>query len=217
VFYSIWIFMNRIKIILFIVLITLLLFVATFFYGRYIGKRIASPIFQAPVINSQTILDRITSQYFLVTKTVFVNSKAEIETPKNNDWTDLFTGKKITVNGLIRVDVGLEMKNMRRENINVDSRNKIVTISLPHAEILDASLSGELDINEDKAVVEKLKDIFKNTQNEDYNLAMQIVINNAKNQVMANEDIFNQARFDSLKLVELIVSGMLDGYQVVIK
>ena len=209
--------MNRIKIILFIVLITLLLFVATFFYGRYIGKRIASPIFQAPVINSQTILDRITSQYFLVTKTVFVNSKAEIETPKNNDWTDLFTGKKITVNGLIRVDVGLEMKNMRRENINVDSRNKIVTISLPHAEILDASLSGELDINEDKAVVEKLKDIFKNTQNEDYNLAMQIVINNAKNQVMANEDIFNQARFDSLKLVELIVSGMLDGYQVVIK
>ncbi len=216
-FYSIWIFMNRIKIILFIVLITLLLFVATFFYGRYIGKRIASPIFQAPVINSQTILDRITSQYFLVTKTVFVNSKAEIETPKNNDWTDLFTGKKITVNGLIRVDVGLEMKNMRRENINVDSRNKIVTISLPHAEILDASLSGELDINEDKAVVEKLKDIFKNTQNEDYNLAMQIVINNAKNQVMANEDIFNQARFDSLKLVELIVSGMLDGYQVVIK
>ncbi|HZJ41026.1 MAG TPA: DUF4230 domain-containing protein [Candidatus Saccharimonadales bacterium] len=209
--------MNRLKVVLFIILVALLLFLATFFYGRYVGKKVATTMFQAPVVNSQTILDRITNQYFLVTKTVFVNSKAEIETPKNNDWTDLFTGKKITVNGLVRIDVGVEMKNMRQENINVDSQNKIVTISLPHAEILDASLSGELDINEDKAVVEKFKDIFKNTQNEDYNLAMQTVIDNAKSQVMANEDIFNQARLDSLKLVELIVSGMLDGYQVLIK
>lgn len=168
-------------------------------------------------MNSQTILERITSQYFLVTKTVFIDSKAEIETPKNNNWTDLFTGKKITVNGLIRVDVGLEMKNMSQDNIQVDSSNKTVTISLPHAEILDAFLSGKLDVSQDKAVVEKFKDIFKNTQNEDYNLALQTVINSAKNQVLANEDIFNQARQDSLKLVELIVSGMLDGYEVVIK
>lgn len=209
--------MKRIKIISFIVLVALILFASVFFYGRYIGKKLASSASQAPVVNSQTILDRITSQYFLVTKTVFVDSKAEIETPKNNNWTDLFTGKKITVSGLIRVDVGVEMKNMRQESITVDYRNKIVTISLPHAEILDASLSGELDVTQDKAVVEKFKDIFKNTQNDDYNLAMQTVIDNAKSQVLANEDIFNQARFDSLKLVELIVSGMLDGYQVVIK
>lgn len=209
--------MNRLRVILFFIVVAMLLFIVTFFYGRYIGKKVATTTFQAPVVNSQTILERITNQYFLVTKTVFVDSKAEIETPKNNDWTDLFTGKKITVDGLVRIDVGVEMKNMRPENINVDSQNKIVTISLPHAEILDASLSGELNINEDKAVVEKLKDIFKNTQNEDYNLAMQTIIDNAKSQVMANEEIFNSARLDSLKLVELIVSGMLDGYQVIIK
>jgi len=206
--------MKNIKIISFIILIALLLFIAVFFYGRYIGKKLVS---QAPVVSSQTILDRITDQYFLVTKTVFVDSRAEIETPKNNNWTDLFTGKKITVSGLIRVDVGVEMKNMRQENITVDSRNKTVTISLPHAEILDASLSGELDVNQDKAVVEKFKDLFKNTQNEDYNLAMQTVVDNAKSQVLANEYIFNQARQDSLKLVELIVSGMLDSYEVVVK
>ena len=206
--------MKNIKIISFIILIALLLFIAVFFYGRYIGKKLVS---QAPVVSSQTILDRITDQYFLVTKTVFVDSRAEIETPKNNNWTDLFTGKKITVSGLIRVDVGVEMKNMRQENITVDSRNKTVTISLPHAEILDASLSGELDVNQDKAVVEKFKDLFKSTQNEDYNLAMQTVVDNAKSQVLANEYIFNQARQDSLKLVELIVSGMLDSYEVVVK
>jgi acyl carrier protein len=208
--------MNRFKVISIFVLAVILLLITTFFYGRYIGKKV-SQTSRTPIVSSQTILERITNQYFLVTKTVYVNSEVEIETPKNNNWTDLFTGKKLTVNGLVRVDVGVEMKNMRPENINVDSGSKIVTISLPHAEILDASLSGELDIYEDKAVVEKIKDIFKNTQNEDYNLAMQRIISNAKSQVKANEEIFNQARLDSLKLVELIVSGMLDGYQVVIK
>ena len=209
--------MDRLRVILIFVSIAIILLAGVFFYVRYVGKKMANPELPALVVNSQTILERITSQYFLVTKTVFVNSKAEIETPKNNDWTDLFTGKKITVNGLVRVDVGVEMKNMRPENILVDTRSKTVTISLPHAEILDASLSGELDVDQDKAVVEKLKDIFKNTQNEDYNLALQTIIDNAKSQVTADETIFEQARNNSLKLVELIVSGMLQDYQVLIK
>lgn len=209
--------MSKIQTIVIFSGILIILFIAVFFYGRYLGHKNVVLENQNPTINSQVILERITNQYFLVTKTVFVNSKAEIETPKNNDWTDIFTGKKITVDGLIRVDVGVEMKNMRPENILVDTKQKTVTISLPHAEILDASLSGELSINEDKAVVEKLKDIFKNTQNEDYNLALQTLIDNAKSQVTADENIFNSARADSLKLVELIVSGMLDGYQLNLK
>src|SRR5680860_323645 len=209
--------MKRIKLISFIVLIALLFFVSVFFYGRYIGKKLASPALQAPVVNSQTILDRITSQYFLVTKTVFVNSKAEIDTPKNNNWTDLFTGKKITVLGLIRVDVGVDMKNMRLENIVVDSKNKIVTINLPHAEILDSSLSGELDVIADKSILEKIKGLFKNTQNEDYNIALKTLIDSANSQITADESIFEQARMDSVKLATLIVTSMLSDYQVVIK
>lgn len=209
--------MNRFKIILFFVVIFFLILLAVFFYGRHQGKVAAELEYRPPIVNSQVILERITNQYFLVTKTVFVNSKAEIETPKNNDWTDLFTGKKLTVLGLIRVDVGVDMKNMRLENILVDSRNKIVTVSLPHAEILDSSLSGELDLVADKSIVEKLKGLFKDTQNEDYNLALTTLIANANSQVIADETIFNSAREDSAKLVHLIVASMLEDYQVIIK
>lgn len=209
--------MNRIKVIIIFVVIALLILVAVFFYGRSQGKVAAELANRPSVVNSQVVLERITNQYFLVTKTVFVNSKAEIETPKNNDWTDLFTGKKLTVLGLIRVDVGVDMKNLRPENIVVDSQNKIVTISLPHAEILDSSLSGQLDLVADKSIVEKLKGLLKNTQNEDYNLALQTLIANANSQVTADETIFTSARDDSAKLVQLIVSGMLKDYQVVIK
>ena len=209
--------MNRIKAILFLVVIALLILVAVFFYGRYQGKTAANGDSKPVKVNSQVILERITNQYFLVTKTVFVNSKAEIETPKNNDWTDLFVGKKITVLGLIRIDVGVDMKNLRSENIIIDSQKKTVTINLPHAEILNSSLSGQLDLVADKTIVEKLKGLLKNTDNEDYNLALKTLIDNAKNQVSADETIFSSARTDSAKLVELIVSGMLSDYQVVIK
>ena len=209
--------MNRLKVILLFVVVALLILVAVFFYGRYQGKIAAELEIRPPVINSQVILERITNQYFLVTKTVFVNSKVEIETPKNNDWTDLFTGKKLTVLGLIRVDVGVDMKNMNPENIVVDSKKKIVTISLPHAEILNSSLYGQLDLVADKSIAEKLKDLFKNTQNEDYNLALETLIANADSQVKSDESIFNSAREDSSKLVNLIVSGILQDYQVIIK
>lgn len=215
--YNIFIIMNRLKVILLFTVIALLILVVVFFYGRYQGKTAAELEIRPPVINSQVILERITNQYFLVTKTIFVNSKAEIETPKNNDWTDLFTGKKLTVLGLIRIDVGVDMKNMRPENIMVDSQKKTVTISLPHAEILNSSLYGQLDLVADKSITEKLKDLFKNTQNEDYNLALETLIANADSQVKADESIFNSAREDSAKLVNLIVSGMLKDYQVIIK
>lgn len=209
--------MNRVKIILFFVIIALLVLVAVFFYGRYQGKKLGLIENKPSIVNSQIILDRITNEYFLVTKTVFVSSKVEIDTPKNNNWTDLFTGKKITVFGLVRVDVGVDMKNMPVENIVVDSKNKIVTINLPHAEILDSSLSGELDVIADKSILEKIKGVFKNTQNEDYNIALKTLIDNANNQVIANESIFDQARTDSVKLVNLIVTSMLNDYQIVIK
>lgn len=209
--------MNRIKIILLFVITALLILVAVFFYGRYQGKKLGIAESKPPVVNSQVILDRITNQYFLVTKTVFVNSLAEIDTPRNNNWTDLFTGKKITVLGLIRIDVGVDMKNMRLENIVVDSKNKIVTISLPHSEILDSSLSGELNVVADKSILEKIKGFFKNTQNEDYNLALKTLIDSANSQVTADESIFESARTDSVKLVTLIVKSMLSDYQVVIQ
>ncbi len=207
--------MNRTKIVLTLAIVTLLLFVCVFLYGKYIGKNSAK--LEQPIVTSQTILDKITDQYFLVTKTIFANSKAEIETPKSNNWTDLFTGKKITVSGLIRIDVGVDIKNLNAENIIVDTRNKLVTINLPAAEMLDSSLSGEIEVNVDKSIVEKLKGLLNDTRNDDYNLALQTLIDTAKTQVLTEAEIFTQARTDSIKLVELIVKNTLTDYQVIVK
>ncbi len=209
--------MQRFKFILVLIVIALFLLLGVFFYGRYLGKTSATLNEKTLNVSSQLILEQITSQYFLVTRTIFVNSKAEIETPPNNDWTDLFLGKKITVRGIIRLDVGVDMNKLSEQNIAVDNRRKTVTISLPPAEILDSSLSGDLDFDEDKQIIEKLKGVFKDTTNEDYNLALTTLIDNAKSSAINDETLFSEARADSLKLVTLIVDSMLNDYEVIIK
>jgi hypothetical protein len=209
--------MNRLKTIFILVIVAFLLLIGVFFYGRQQGKQAATTKEEALNVSSQLILDRITSQYFLVTKSVFVDSKAEIETPKSNDWKDLFTGSKITVRGIIRVDVGVDMKGLTVDNVVVDPDKKTVTISLPKAAVLDSSLFGELDVEVDKAIVDKIKGLFKNTQKDDYNLAIQTLQTNATDRVSSDGSIFNEARADSIKLVELIVTSMLKDYKVIVE
>lgn len=209
--------MKRFNLIIYTTIFALLLLIGVFFYGRHQGKLAATPGVAAVNVSSQLILDRISSEYFLVTKTVFADSQAEIETPKQNDWKDLFVGSKITVSGLIRVDIGVDMKELSAADIIVDASEKTVTISLPLATVLDSSLYGELDFKEDKAILDKLKSLFKDTENEDYNRALQTLLTNATKQVSAEGGIFNEARVDSAKLIELIVNGLLQDYRVIVK
>lgn len=209
--------MEKFKTITILLLVIMLLFAGVFWYGRHLGKLAAESKEQPLNVSSRLILDRITSQYFLVTKTVFVDSQAEIETPKQNDWKDIFIGSKITVSGLMRVDVGVDAKNLAEKDIAVDAREKTVTISLPPAAVLDSSLYGEIDIREDKAIIDKIKSLLKDTSNEDYNRALEILREKATDQVLADGRIFNEARADSIKLVELIVTSALKDYRVIVK
>ncbi len=206
--------MDRLKSILVFSLIFILLMTGVFFYGRHQGKQAVSPPEQ---VSTKLILDRITSQYFLVTKTVFVDSEAEIETPKHDNWKDLFVGNKLDVEGIIRVDVGVDMKGLGAADIALDERQKTISIKLPPADILDASLYGELEFAEDQAILDKIKSFFVDDQNEDYNRALQVLVTSAKDQVASDGNLYNEARADSIKLVELIISGMLKDYRVIVE
>ena len=206
--------MNHIRSILLLTIITALVLAGVFLYGRHQGKQTVLP---KERISTQVILDRITDQYFLVTKTVFLDSEAEIETPKHDSWKDIFVGNKITVKGVIRVDVGVDMKGLSLEDIAVDEGQKIVSVKLPSADILNASLYGEIDLDEDKAILDKIKSIFVDKRNEDYNRAIQILVAGAKDKVAGDGNIYNEARADSIKLVELIVGGVLKDYRVIVE
>ena len=207
--------MNRVIVILVLFLLIGLLLAGVFWYGLREGRQAAQS--GQPEVSSQLVFERITDRYFLVTKTIFADSRAEINTPEKGDWRDLFVGQEITVRGLVRVDVGVDMQELAESDIRIDRPSRTIRVDLPEAEILDTSLKGELYLDEDKAILDKLQGLFQDTRNDDYNRAMELLLANARQEVNNDADIFREARTDSVRLVELILSGLPGEYQVVVE
>lgn len=178
--------------------------VASFFYGRYLFKR--SDV-QTTDVNTTVILDKIKNNYFVVTKTVFLDEDTTIEIKEGSRWNNLLWGHTVQAEATIRVDVGVDMNKLTANKISVDEVTKKVIIDLPDAEILDTSLFGEMEIETKSGI---LKQLFENDKSEDFNLALEQLREKAEEGVISRPEIFTEAKTDSINLVSLIVQSL--GY-----
>ncbi len=162
-------------------------------------------------VTARSILDRISDQYFVVTKSVYVDQKAEIKVDTGSKWSNLFWGQTVKADGVIRVDVGVDMSKLTEQDIVVDQRAKTVRIDVPPADILNASQYGDIEVETKQGV---LKYVLDNNPNEDHNRALQQLIAGAKDAVRQDPQLFADARQDAAKILQLIVGGL--GYKLVI-
>ncbi len=162
-------------------------------------------------VTARSILDRISDQYFVVTKSVYVDQKAEIKVDTGSKWSNLFWGQTVKADGVIRVDVGVDMSKLTEQDIVVDQRAKTVRIDVPPADILNASQYGDIEVETKQGV---LKYVLDNNPNEDHNRALQQLIAGAKEAVRQDPQLFSAARQDASKILQLIVGGL--GYKLVI-
>jgi len=163
-------------------------------------------------ITSQTIVDKITSQSFVVTKTVQINQDSEIIINKGSDWSNFLWGQTIDAEALVRADVGVDYAKINSNNINVDSNKKIITIDVPPAEMLDISIKGDIKVTSTSGI---LKLLLQNDPNADHNLASEQLINDAKKSILTDEEIMNDARSNSIEFLKLVVGDV--GYDVQVK
>jgi hypothetical protein len=185
----------------------LLILMGVFLINRFSGNNS-----QTNEINSQIIIDKITDQYFIVTKTIFIDEETEIIVDEGSGWSNFWWGSTINAEGLIRVDLGVDMNKLTKEDISLDHQNKKITIILPETEILDSSLEGEIEVNSSKGVFRRF---FGSDQNEDYNQALSALTEEAENAVRKDEELFTEAREDSKKFIEILLDEF--GYEVEIK
>jgi len=163
-------------------------------------------------ITSQTIIDKITSQSFMVTKTVQINQDSEIIINKGSDWSNFLWGQTIEAEALVRADVGVDYSKISSNNISVDSDNKIITIDVPAAEMLDISIKGDIKVTSTSGV---LKLLLQNDPNADHNLASGQLIKDAEKSILTDQEIMNDARNNSIEFLKLMVSDT--GYNVEVK
>lgn len=179
----------------------------------FLGERLARSVNPAEQIeiSSRTILDRITDQYFVVTKTVVVDQTSNITIDQGSAWSNFLWGQTIEAHGTVRVDIGVDLSELSEEDIEINERTKTVTIALPDASVLDANQIGDIEVDTKSGV---LKFLFENDPTEDHNLALKQLAEDARASVQSQE-LLEEARQDATKLLTLIVQDL--GYTVEVK
>ncbi|MBN1915462.1 DUF4230 domain-containing protein [Candidatus Dojkabacteria bacterium] len=191
-----------------LLIITVILTISTLFFGILFfinnGKNR-----EEINVTSRTIIERITDQYFIVTKTMVVDQESTINVNQGSSWSNFFWGQTIEAKGLIRIDIGVDLKDIPEKDIQINEADKTVIIKLPDATILDASQFGDIEVKSSKGV---LKFLLDNDPNQDHNEALKQLTEDAKTAALSDQKVFDEARTSSIKLIEIIVKDL--GYTV---
>jgi hypothetical protein len=158
------------------------------------------------------ILDRITNQAILLTKSVYLDQKTQITVDQGSDWSNFWWGQTINADALIKVNVGIDLQKLSVADISVDNYNKMISISLPDAQVLDALPEGNITVTSQSGV---LKYLLANDPNGDYNKALQQLELDATNVVKQKPDILTSARTDSITILQTLLKDT--GYAVEIR
>lgn len=195
---------NIIKLLL--VLVSLLtVAIGAYFYGRTTKEN----EIDNPTVTAQSVFEMIEDQYFVVTKTSYINQEVRIAIEENSDWSDLLWMDVINAEGLVRVDIGVDLSELSSRDITINEDNKTIEIDLPESEILTATIEGEITVDSERGLVTSIGELFEE-EADDYNLAVSELIKLAQDSI--SEDLYEEAREDSLNIIENIVESI--GYSV---
>ncbi|MFW5703174.1 MAG: DUF4230 domain-containing protein [Candidatus Dojkabacteria bacterium] len=163
-------------------------------------------------IESEVVFDRVTEQSFLVTTTVYTDQSAEIRIDEGTPWSNFFWGKTVVAEGSIRSDLGFDLSAIEEDQVEIDEGEKLITISGLDLELLDASVTSDLEIEERGSILRRL---LKNERNEDFELAEEQLTAAAVRVVLEDEELVITAEENA----EGLLSGLFieEGYSVEIE
>ncbi|MFC1780183.1 DUF4230 domain-containing protein [Patescibacteria group bacterium] len=192
-----------------VIISSLIGFLAGITFGLIVGVKITNSSTEKEVVSSTVILDKIKDQAFLVTRTVVTEQEAVISIDQGSAWSNFWWGHEITADGLMQVDVGVDLANLTTDDITVDDDNKIISINLPKAEVYNSSLEGDIEVTTQSGILKKL---LATDDNEDYNLAFDELSLQAEAAVEEDEELLNEAQVSALSTLQVLLSDT--GYTV---
>lgn len=166
-------------------------------------------------ITSQALLKRVQDQNFLVTKTLYIDETVTLNFNSDKGIKSLFTADELRGAGVVRIDVGVDVSELSEDDFVIDHNHKQISVYLPPAKILDASIYKDVSIETQKGIFTSIEDFLTNKEGEEYNQASRELISAATQTVSTEQDIFTDARSETYQLIALIAASIAPGYQVV--
>lgn len=162
-------------------------------------------------ITRDTLITRMQQRGVLVTRTIIIDQESRIGIPRQSDWNALLWGKELVTSGRVRVDLGVDLSLLAKDNtrIRIDENSRTIYLNLPTAEILSSSVIGKLEVTTEGTILTRL---FDNNTNADYQLALSELTAASETVVRENVELRAEARADVAKLLGDIFIGT--GYEV---
>lgn len=159
----------------------LLLAVLMATFGLLIGRYVIPDNGEPEVnITSQTILQKISTQGFLVTHTVVSEQKIINEVDQGSDWSNFWWGHEIEARATLQTTYGIDLSELIVEDIFLNATDKLICIKYPTPSINSTSLVGDIEVEQTSGVLKKLLDT---DNNKDYNLALSLLTEKAEDSV----------------------------------
>ena len=184
----------------------LILVIIVFITGIYFGYAIFRPQILKEQINSQTILQTLKNEGFLITQTYILDQKVTIDKNTGVMWKDFFWGQEIEASAVMKISSGVDLTKLNAEDVQL--ADKQITIKLSAIEIHSTELMGDIELKNTQGILKKIFD------NEDgYNLALGKLKEQA--QVTASQEkLISEAKINTQKEIERLIRLAAPDWQV---
>jgi copper chaperone CopZ len=189
-----------------LVVFTVSSFMAGYFYAKSNIKN------ETTTITKQTIVDKINVNSFLVTRTVYIDQKTQINIDQGSSWSNFFWGQNIEAQALVRADIGIDLSQITNENIFIDNNNKTIRLKIYQAEILDINVDGDIAVRTRTGI---LRYLLENDPTRDHNLAKTQITDAAKNVIIQDKRLMDEAIIDAQNILQIIFEDT--GYKIVLE
>lgn len=177
--------------------IIIILIIAVFCLGVFTGYSIFKPQIVKEQVNSQTILQTLRSEGFLVTQTYILNQKVTIDKNTGTMWKDFFWGQSIEASAVLKVSSGVDLTKLTENDIKIADHE--VTVVLPQVQIQSTELISDIELRNTQGI---LKKVFDN--DDGYNLALSKLKEQA--QVSAQQDsLLREAQANTKKEIQRLM------------
>lgn len=172
----------------------------------FVGYRFGRPNTPGEQVSSQSIVQALKHEGFLVTQTYIITQQITIDRSTGSAFKDFFWGQDIVAMGTMKASLGVDLNKLSPEDIKVESHK--VSIAIPNLENHGVELIGDITLQNKQGIFKK---VFNN--DDGYNAAY-AKLKEAALAAAKSEPVQTEAREHAKKEIERLVKLVAGERQV---
>lgn len=196
-------YMQRLRIILIWSFLGILI---CFSAGMYAGYKVFTPKAKMETrISTQAILTALHDRGFLVSQTYVFDTPVTIDRSSGNAFKDFFFGQTIEARGTMEVNLGIDLADVKAEDVTVNEAANTVIVRIPKAKLFNARLVGPIELKNKQGVLKKLLD-----SDDGYNESLSLLSKTAEEMAQRPEIIARadeSAKDDLVRMLGYVAEG----------